>query len=127
MKPRGFTLIELLVVIAIIGLLSSVVLASLNTARSKARDASRESALTELRTAIETYATDHNGQYPLGGNTGTWSSQCAAWGGFAGNAVITGLVPNYIGGMPADPSMNAGANQDCIIYYSNGTDYKLLD
>lgn len=42
MKPRGFTLVELLVVIAIISLLSSVVLASLNTSREKARIATAQ-------------------------------------------------------------------------------------
>lgn len=56
----GFTLIELLVVIAIIGVLSSVVLASLNTARNKGTDASIKSNLSEARAQAELYY-DANG------------------------------------------------------------------
>jgi prepilin-type N-terminal cleavage/methylation domain-containing protein len=55
---RGFTLIELLVVIAIIGILSAVVLASLNTARSKGSDAAIKSNLTTIQTQA---ALDYDG------------------------------------------------------------------
>jgi prepilin-type N-terminal cleavage/methylation domain-containing protein len=126
-RNSGFTLIELLVVIAIIGLLSSVVLASLNTARAKARDAQRESNLIEIQQAVELYANDHNGQYPV---VSGYEGVCAGWN--PGNTLtaanmIPGLVPTYISTIPQDPAMNASGNTDCILYYSDGTGYKILD
>jgi prepilin-type N-terminal cleavage/methylation domain-containing protein len=56
-RSRGFTLIELLVVIAIIGILSAVVLASLNTARSKGNDAAIQSNLSTIQTQAEVFYT----------------------------------------------------------------------
>jgi len=87
-KNKGFTLIELLVVIAIIGILSSVVLASLNSARRKARDARRIADLKQIQIALEMYAGANNGNYP---NSATWA------------ALGTALAPTYIAVMPNDP------------------------
>lgn len=62
---KGFTLIELLVVIAIIGILASVVLASLQTAREKSRDTKRIADVNQIKLALELY-NDTNGAYPAG-------------------------------------------------------------
>lgn len=67
-QSKGFTLIELLVVIAIIGILASVVLASLSTARARSKDASIRAELTQARNQAELYFTKH-GNY--GANVGS--------------------------------------------------------
>lgn len=63
LKQRGFTLIELLVVIAIIGILASVVLASLNQARDKGSDAAIKSNLNNIRAQAELVYDNNNRDY----------------------------------------------------------------
>jgi prepilin-type N-terminal cleavage/methylation domain-containing protein len=79
-KKSGFTLIELLVVISIIGLLASVVLASLSDSRARARDAARFQEARTLINALELYRTNHpQGYYPCSGPsnaTATTSLNC---------------------------------------------------
>jgi len=61
---KGFTLMELLVVIAIIGILSSVVLGSLNSARASALEARAHGQFKTFQTALELYKNDNAGEYP---------------------------------------------------------------
>jgi len=66
-RQAGFTLIEMLVVVAIIGLLSSVVVVGLGSARQNARDARRISDIRQIQNVLEVYYADStkgNGAYP---------------------------------------------------------------
>lgn len=88
-NKRGFTLIELLVVIAIIGLLASIVLVSLNSARRKGRDSRRVADIQQIQTAIELYF-DSMGSYPA---TGIAALETALEGNNCGSAPCIAEVP----------------------------------
>lgn len=108
---RGFTLIELLVVIAIIGVLSSAVLASLNTARSKSRDARRMADIRQLQIALDFYY-DTYGYYPESSWLYSYSS---SWTNNT-NSLAVALNP-FIPTLPIDPT-NASTPP-----YSSGLSY----
>jgi general secretion pathway protein G len=114
-KQKGFTLIELLVVIAIIGLLSTLAVVALNSARQKSRDSKRVADIKQIQTALELYYADNNG-YPAMASateiglastrtlcgTGTFSSSCSG-------TTYMGLVPAKAS--PNDGSCSVADNQ----------------
>ncbi len=130
-KNKGFTLIELLVVVAIIGILASVVLASLNSARSKGRDAKRLSEIKQLMTALEMYYSEE-GHYPISSctNAQPGTGWCNSVESLTSNkhwivdGATTDALASYLPSDPVDPSpttvngtnwmMNPG-----VYYYSS--------
>ncbi len=120
MKNKGFTLIELLVVIAIIGLLTTLAIVALSSARAKSRDARRVSDIRQIQTAIELFFTSRSQtQYPwqvnatTGITLGSASFNCLDDDGFgtacSGN-VYMGLVPTNPGPGGADYVYTAKEN-----------------
>ncbi len=104
----GFTLIELLVVISIIGILATLVVANLNSARSRARDAARKSDLGNISTALRIYYNDRNvypakdASYQIVGCSSYTTPATCAWG----TEWSVGSDPNkitYMATVPKDP------------------------
>ena len=111
-SQKGFTLIELLVVVAIIGLLASIVISALNSARQKGRDARRVSDMRVIQTAVEMF-NDAANQYP--------TTATSTFGSIS--------MTSYISSYPSDP-VNSGVYRyyyaglggtSCTSYHAGAT------
>jgi len=101
-KSKAFTLIELLVVISLIGVLTTLVLANLNAARERGRDAQRKADVRNIQTALRLYYNDLGG-YPASNigqilGCGSGGTSACSWGAewSAGTMV-------YMSTLPTDP------------------------
>jgi prepilin-type N-terminal cleavage/methylation domain-containing protein len=105
---RGFTLIETLIVIAILGILATLIVVSLSDARKKSRDAQRKTDLANVQLALELYADDNEGVYPI---MRDGADPYLSFQGLEGyqdgteGAFIEGLLGDkkYLAALPQDP------------------------
>ena len=107
---KGFTLIELLVVVSLIGILSTLVVANMNSARERARDAQRKSDLRNIQTGLRLYYNDNSGYPPK-------AEMDAAWG-----TLWTKNGATYMNILPKDP---LSPTQDYIYTYTDSENYIL--
>jgi len=125
MPRKAFTLVELLVVIAIIGLLSTVAVVSLSSARVKARNAKRVADIKQLMVAFNLgLSASTSGTYPS--TTGDFCISTTCYGGWKNygpddtvNSFFTPFMPNK----PSDPSDGGARGYGGYIYtvWAGGT------
>ncbi len=114
-EKKGFTLIELLVVVAIIGLLATISIVSLGSARDRAKNTRRIADIRQLQTALELYFYDFN-RYPV---VTEWVT--------AQEALATAEFSTYLSQVPSDPSPGEIPIYDYSYLSSpDGSDYQII-
>ncbi len=100
---RGFTLVEILIVVVILGILAAIVIPQFTSASESAKSSSLVTQLQTIRSQLELYQVQHNGNYP------TLVELNADWGVMTSETDVTGaiLAGNPFGPYLQQPPANA--------------------
>lgn len=82
----GFTLVEILIVVVILGILAAIVIPQFTSASETARGSSLVSQLQTIRSQLELYQVQHNGDYP------TLAQLQAAWSVMVSKTTVAGVL-----------------------------------
>lgn len=123
MKPKGFTLIELLVVVAIIGILATVVLASLGSARDKAKEAKLLAITRSIEKGLELYHLDNNTYPYLLDARGSYDSSLWTYGHNDRWLTLSNTLDGYVNFDPLDVITEEGSGEPYLYYHSVDDDY----
>jgi prepilin-type N-terminal cleavage/methylation domain-containing protein len=118
-SKHGFTLIELLIVIAVIGVLSSVIFASVNSARVRTADAAIKANLHEVKTQAELYYTDKGNSYTgICGTVPTLSGTKTIYDSLIGAQTAWGTTTQAL-----NTSLVTAGSWDKVTCHENGAAY----
>lgn len=113
----AFTLIELLVVIGVLAILLTITLIAINPQRQfqQANNTKRSSDVNAILNAVHQYAADTSGTLPSGITVAVQNISNI------GANICAAIVPTYMAALPADPSINNGAQiSNCSVAYDTG-------
>lgn len=139
-KMKGFTLIELLVVITIIGILATIVIVNLNSARGRGQDAAITEQMAQVRSQLALYYSDNFG-YSVAGTAyatspaladcTTYAAGTTAFADADFKKAVAGVLKNSSVAPKCALGSNSGANSQSWVMYAklrvNATDYWCVD
>jgi general secretion pathway protein G len=99
-RKHGFTLVEILIVVVILGILAAIVIPQFTNASEAAKGSSILTQLQTIRSQIQLYQIDHNGDYPLLGTD--WTQMTSKTDVF-GTVAATGEKGPYLQQPPVNP------------------------
>ena len=93
LKAKGFTLVEILIVVVILGILAAIVIPQFTSASESAKLSSTVTQLQSLRSQLELYQLEHNGNYPGTDAAGTaFVSSADFWADLTGETDVAGAA-----------------------------------
>ncbi|WP_432798087.1 type II secretion system protein [Poriferisphaera sp. WC338] len=117
---KGFTLVEILIVVVILGILAAIVIPQFTSASETAKSSSAVSTLQTIRSQLELYQVQHNGEYPT--LTQMWGNMTAKTN-TDGTTTGTPKLGPYLQKAPANPFFSGATSTGVAADSSSGWQY----